>query len=161
MTTFTPSTADEVLSTVAWAAAEESPLEILGHGSKRGIGRPLQSEHTLDLSKLAGVTLYEPEELVLSAKAGTPLAEIESLLAENGQQLAFEPMDYGPLLGGEAGQRHDRRRAGHEPLRPAPAEGGRGARPYPRHQSRFPVAARLSSPAAAWSRTSPATTCPS
>ncbi|TIT18925.1 MAG: FAD-binding protein [Mesorhizobium sp.] len=103
MTTFTPSTAAETLSTIAWAAAEDSPLEILGHGSKRGIGRPQQSEHTLDLSKLSGVTLYEPAELVLSAKAGTPLAEIESLLAENGQQLAFEPMDYGPLLGGEPG----------------------------------------------------------
>ncbi|RWQ37519.1 MAG: FAD-binding protein [Mesorhizobium sp.] len=104
MTTFTPSTAAETLSTVAWAAAEESPLEILGHGSKRGIGRPLQTEHTLDLSKLSGVTLYEPAELVLSAKAGTPLAEIEKLLAENGQQLAFEPLDYGPLLGGEKGK---------------------------------------------------------
>jgi glycolate oxidase FAD binding subunit len=104
LTTFTPTTAAEVLSTVAWAAAEESPLEIVGHGSKRGIGRPPQTEHALDLSKLAGVTLYEPAELVLSARAGTPLAEIEKLLAENGQQLAFEPMDYGPLLGGELGQ---------------------------------------------------------
>ncbi|RUU75312.1 glycolate oxidase subunit GlcE [Mesorhizobium sp. M7A.F.Ca.MR.362.00.0.0] len=104
MTTFTPTTSDEVLSTVAWAAAEGSPLEILGHGSKRGIGRPLQTEHTLDLSKLSGVTLYEPAELVLSAKAGTPLAEIEKLLAENGQQLSFEPMDYAPLLGGEPGK---------------------------------------------------------
>ncbi|MER8486055.1 FAD-binding protein [Mesorhizobium sp. M1322] len=104
MTTFTPSSAAETLATVAWAAAEDSPLEILGHGSKRGIGRPLQTEHTLDLSKLSGVTLYEPAELVLSAKAGTPLAEIESLLAENGQQLAFEPLDYGPLLGGEKGK---------------------------------------------------------
>ncbi|TPJ60180.1 glycolate oxidase subunit GlcE [Mesorhizobium sp. B2-6-1] len=104
MTTFTPTTPSEVLSTVAWAAAEGSPLEILGHGSKRGIGRPLQTEHTLDLSRLAGVTLYEPAELVLSAKAGTPLAEIETLLAQNGQQLAFEPMDYGPLLGGEPGK---------------------------------------------------------
>jgi glycolate oxidase FAD binding subunit len=59
---------------------------------------------TLDLSGLSGVTLYEPEELVLSAKAGTPLAEIETLLDANNQQLAFEPMDYGPLLGGSAGQ---------------------------------------------------------
>ncbi|PBB39504.1 FAD-binding protein [Mesorhizobium sp. WSM3868] len=104
MTTFTPSTPAEVLSTIQWAAAEESPLEILGHGSKRGIGRPLQTEHTLDLSTLTGVTLYEPAELVLSARAGTPLAEVEKLLAENGQQFAFEPMDYGPLLGGEPGK---------------------------------------------------------
>ncbi|WP_192248122.1 FAD-binding protein [Mesorhizobium caraganae] len=104
MTTFTPTSSTEVLSTVQWAAAEETPLETVGHGSKRGIGRPQQSEHTLDLSKLTGVTLYEPAELVLSAKAGTPLSEIESLLAQNGQQLAFEPMDYGPLLGGIKGK---------------------------------------------------------
>ncbi|TRC92659.1 FAD-binding protein [Mesorhizobium sp. WSM4303] len=104
MTTFTPTSSTEALSTVQWAAAEESPLETVGHGSKRGIGRPQQSEHMLDLSKLAGVTLYEPAELVLSAKAGTPLSEIERLLAHNGQQLAFEPMDYGPLLGGAPGK---------------------------------------------------------
>ncbi|WP_163265935.1 glycolate oxidase subunit GlcE [Chelativorans alearense] len=99
MTTFTPQTAPQVLDIVRWAVSEETPLEILGHGSKRGIGRPVQTEHVLDLSKLSGVALYEPEELVLSAKAGTPLAEIEALLAKHNQQLAFEPMDYCPLLG--------------------------------------------------------------
>ena len=76
----------------------------MGQGSKRAIGRPSQTDLTLDLSGLSGVTLYEPEELVLSVKAGTPLAEIETLLEQNSQQLAFEPMDYGPLLGGAAGQ---------------------------------------------------------
>jgi glycolate oxidase FAD binding subunit len=104
MTTLTPTSADEVLAAVQWALAEEEPLEILGHGSKRGIGQPGQAAHTLDLSSLSGVTLYEPEELVLSAKAGTPLAGIEKLLEENRQQLAFEPMDYGPLMGGSAGR---------------------------------------------------------
>ena len=102
MTTFTPTSPAETLSAVQWALAQESPLEIVGHGSKRAIGRPPQAEHTLDLSKLTGVTLYEPEELVVSARAGTPLAEIERLLAENGQEFAFEPMDYGRLNGGEA-----------------------------------------------------------
>lgn len=104
MTNFSPTSAADVLAAVQWALSEEAPLEILGHGSKRGIGRPQQTEHSLDLSQLSGVTLYEPAELVLSAKAGTPLAEIERLLADNGQQLAFEPMDYGPLLGQEAGR---------------------------------------------------------
>ncbi|WEX08471.1 FAD-binding protein [Chelativorans sp. AA-79] len=104
MATFTPETSAEVLNVVRWAAAEEAPVEVIGHGSKRGIGRPAQTEHTIDLTKLAGVTLYEPEELVLSAKAGTPIAEIERLLAEHNQQFAFEPMDYAPLLGGEAGR---------------------------------------------------------
>ena len=103
MTILTPTTADDVLSAIQWALAEETPLEIVGHGSKRGIGKPMQTGHTLDLSKLSGVTLYEPAELVLSARAGTPLAEIEKLLADNGQQFAFEPMDFAPLLGGDPG----------------------------------------------------------
>lgn len=103
MTTFTPTSPEEVLSVVQWAAAEEVPLEVLGRGSKRALGRPVQAEHGLDLSGLQGVTLYEPAELVLSARAGTPLAEIEALLALSNQEFAFEPMDYGPLLGGERG----------------------------------------------------------
>ncbi|MFN3766501.1 MAG: FAD-binding protein [Aliihoeflea sp.] len=104
MTTFTPSSAAETLDAVQWAVSEEAPLEIIGHGSKRGIGRPVQSEHAIDLSGLTGVTLYEPEELVLSARAGTPIAEIEALLKEHRQEFAFEPMDYGPLLGSEPGR---------------------------------------------------------
>ncbi|MBO6718180.1 MAG: glycolate oxidase subunit GlcE [Rhizobiaceae bacterium] len=104
MTTFTPSAASEVLDAVKWAVSEETPLEVVGHGSKRGVGRPVQTEHALDLSGLSGVTLYEPEELVLSAQAGTPLAEIEDLLERNGQQLAFEPMDCAALFGAEPGR---------------------------------------------------------
>jgi len=104
MTTFTPDTPEDVVSTLQWAAAEELPLEIVGHGSKRGIGRPINASHTLDLSRLTGVTLYEPAELVLSARAGTALSEIERLLEANHQELAFEPMDYGQLLGGTPGQ---------------------------------------------------------
>jgi glycolate oxidase FAD binding subunit len=100
MTAFTPTTTEEVREVVAWAAGEGAPLEVLGHGTKRDIGRPIQSEHVLDLSRLGGITLYEPNELVLGARAGTPIAEIEALLGEHGQQLAFEPMDYRPLLGG-------------------------------------------------------------
>ena len=60
-------------------ARDDKALEVVGHGSKRAIGRPAQTDLTLDLSGLTGITLYEPEELVLSAKAGTPLAEIEAL----------------------------------------------------------------------------------
>ncbi|MBO6727423.1 MAG: glycolate oxidase subunit GlcE [Rhizobiaceae bacterium] len=99
MTAFTPSSATEVLDTLKWAVAEETTLEIFGTGTKRGIGQPVEAEHQLDLSKLTGVTLYEPEELVLSARAGTPLAEIETLLEKHGQQLAFEPMDCSVLFG--------------------------------------------------------------
>jgi glycolate oxidase FAD binding subunit len=94
-----PRDAKDVEDAVRWALSEEKTLELIGRGSKRALGRPSQSDLTLDLSGLTGVTLYEPEELVLSAKAGTPLREIEELVAAKGQQLEFEPMDYGPVLG--------------------------------------------------------------
>jgi len=97
--TLKPRDAADVEAAVQWALAEGKTLEIVGHGSKRGIGRAAQWDIGLDLSALSGVTLYEPEELILSAKAGTPLADIESLLAQHNQELAFEPMDYGPVFG--------------------------------------------------------------
>jgi glycolate oxidase FAD binding subunit len=84
---------------VQWALAQTKSLEIVGHGTKRALGRPAQVDATLDVAALAGITLYEPEELVLSARAGTPLAEIAAAIDAKGQQLAFEPMDYAPLLG--------------------------------------------------------------
>jgi glycolate oxidase FAD binding subunit len=98
-----PRDAADVEAAVGWALAGGKTLEIVGRGTKRAIGRAAQWDATLDLSALTGVTLYEPEELVLSAKAGTPLAEVEALAAASGQELAFEPMDYGPLLGVAAG----------------------------------------------------------
>ena len=102
--TLKPRDAKEVEDDLRWALDGDKALEIVGAGSKRAIGRPSQTDFTLDLSSLTGVTLYEPEELVLTARAGTPIAEIEALVASKGQQLAFEPMDYGPVLGGAAGQ---------------------------------------------------------
>jgi glycolate dehydrogenase FAD-binding subunit len=92
----------EAEDAVRWALGNEKSLELAGQGTKRAVGRPSQTDLTLDVSGLTGVTLYEPAELVLSARTGTPLAEIEALLEKNNQVLAFEPIDYGPLLGGEA-----------------------------------------------------------
>ena len=100
--TLKPRDAKEVEEAVRWALGNDKSLELAGQGTKRGIGRPSQTDLTLDLSGLTGVTLYEPAELVLSARAGTPIDEIEVLLEKNNQELAFEPMDYGPLFGGEA-----------------------------------------------------------
>src|SRR5262249_48021377 len=102
--TVQPRDGKDVEAAVQWALAESKTVEIVGHGSKRAIGRPAQPDPPLNPSTLPGVTLYDPEELVLPAKAGTPLAEIEALLAANGQQLAFEPMDYADVLGGDAGR---------------------------------------------------------
>jgi glycolate oxidase FAD binding subunit len=98
-----PRDAAETEQAIQWALAGGKTFELVGHGTKRAIGRAAQWDATLDLSGLSGVALYEPEELVLSAKAGTPLAEIEALVAASHQELAFEPMDYGSLLGTAAG----------------------------------------------------------
>src|SRR5262245_39436887 len=88
------------------AAVKESagPLEIVGAGSKRGLGRPVNTGEVLELSRLSGITLYEPEELVLTAGCGTRLTEIEQALAARKQILAFEPPDLGPLYGRPAGE---------------------------------------------------------
>ncbi len=101
--TLKPGDAEQVREVVAWAAAEAAPIEVLGGGSKRHLGRPTQVTHGLDVSALSGITLYEPAELVLGAGAGTKLTEIEAALAEHRQLLAFEPPDYGPLMGAAAG----------------------------------------------------------
>ena len=98
MTTFKPETPEQTLDAVKWAISEESPLEILSGGTKRRLGRPLQTPHTLDLGGLRGILFYEPDELVMGALAGTPLAEIEAAAAEQGQELAFEPPNLAPLL---------------------------------------------------------------
>jgi glycolate oxidase FAD binding subunit len=102
--TLKPRDAADVEAAVQAAVAQDKTLEIVGHGTKRAIGRAAQWDLTLDLSGLSGVTLYEPAELVLSAKAGTPLAEIEALLEQNGQQLAFEPMGCGLIFGDSRGR---------------------------------------------------------
>jgi glycolate oxidase FAD binding subunit len=99
MTLHTPSTEEEAGAVVAEAAARRTPLSLMGGGTKADIGRPAQTAATLSSAGLTGVTLYEPAEMVIGARAGTPLAEVVRTLAEKGQELTFEPMDYRPLLG--------------------------------------------------------------
>src|SRR4051794_23305105 len=99
MSLFSPSTEQVVSTIVADAAAQRTPLSLLGGGTKADIGRPAQTAVTLSAAALTGVTLYEPSEMVIGARAGTPLAEVVRTLAEKGQELTFEPMDYRPLLG--------------------------------------------------------------
>ncbi len=84
------------------AAAAGQPLIVRGHGTKATLGRPPALGDVLDLSGLSGVTLYEPEELVLSAMAGTPLADVEAMLAAHDQMLAFEPAHLAALLDPQA-----------------------------------------------------------
>ena len=105
MTRLAPADLGELRDQIAGALAAQEPIELVAGGSKRGLGRPVQAAHQLDLTRLSGIRDYAPSELVLTAGAGTPLADIERALEEAGQMLAFEPPDWRGLLGtgGQAG----------------------------------------------------------
>ncbi len=87
--------------TIRKAAAEQNLLRIRGSGSKDFYGLALIGD-VLDTRPLAGIIDYDPTELVITARAGTPLREVEKALADRGQMLAFEPPHFGPdaTLGG-------------------------------------------------------------
>lgn len=98
-----PSDAGELQEAVCEAVAAATPIEARAGGSKRDIGAPGRHTRLIDVSSFNGVVDYEPSELVLTVRPATPLREVEALLAENGQMLAFEPIDHGPLFGRPAG----------------------------------------------------------
>ena len=77
------------------AAASATPLRIRGSGSKDFYGQSLQGD-VIDMAPFAGVISYEPSELVVTVRGGTRLAELEALLASQGQCLPFEPPHFGP-----------------------------------------------------------------
>ena len=81
--------------TIRAASAKKSPLRLRGSGSKDFYGVRLDGE-ILDTRAYSGIVEYEPTELVFTARAGTPLREVEAALAENGQTLPFEPPHFGP-----------------------------------------------------------------
>ncbi|MGA7809637.1 FAD-binding protein [Bradyrhizobium sp.] len=91
--------AADVEQAVRAAIADQQPLEILGHGSRRLIGQPMATNAVLDLSALNAVTSYEPNELIITVEAGAPLSDVMSLIDSKNQQFAFEPVDTATLLG--------------------------------------------------------------
>jgi len=97
-----PKSEKEVADLIKQFYKSNTPIEIIGSGSKRSIGKPLQCAQTLSLSKLSGIIEYLPEELYIKVKAGTSIYEIESELKKNKQQLAFEPIDFGFLFLGKS-----------------------------------------------------------
>mgnify|MGYP001767344883 CR=1 FL=1 len=99
MTHYAPTTEAEVVEAVRAARAAKTTLRIVGGGTRGGYGRPVVADATLSLASLTGITLYEPAEMVIGAWAGTPLTEIEQLLAKNRHMLPFEPVDYRPIYG--------------------------------------------------------------
>jgi glycolate oxidase FAD binding subunit len=91
----------DVVDQVRAAREHHRTLEIIGGGTRRSFGRPTQCDDVLDLSGLSGIVDYEPEELIVTAKSGTPFDEIEDVLATKNQRLGFEPQDWRALLGSQ------------------------------------------------------------
>jgi glycolate oxidase FAD binding subunit len=93
--------ADEagIQDAVATAMAGRTKLLVQGNATKAGMLRPVRADRVLSTAGLSGITLYSPSELIISAWAGTPVAEIEAALAGKGQQLTAEPPDLSGLLG--------------------------------------------------------------
>ncbi len=92
----------DIQEALRWARDGNRALEIFGGGSKRAIGRPIKNAHRLCLKALSGILFHHPEELVISARAATPMRDINAALAAKGQMLAFEPPDWSALFGHNA-----------------------------------------------------------
>ena len=98
-----PTSVEQLCAVVADAAAAGERLEIRGGGTKALVGAPREAR-LLDMRGLAGVIDYDPAELVITLRAGTPLREVTELLALNGQHLPFEPWDHAPLFDKPVGE---------------------------------------------------------
>jgi glycolate oxidase FAD binding subunit len=103
-----PAPLDQMRQRILQAVAQRTPLRIQGGGSKAflrgaagttGVAVTPAPATLLDTRAWQGITSYEPSELVITARAGTPLAELEAVLAAHGQCLAFEPPHFGPIGG--------------------------------------------------------------
>lgn len=97
-----PTTPDELCDVIADATTTSTKLRLRGGGTKDTIGAPCEAQ-IVDMRSFAGVIDYDPPELVLTVGAGTPLAQIEALVASEGQMLPFDPFDHGAMLGNEGG----------------------------------------------------------
>jgi glycolate oxidase FAD binding subunit len=96
MNVMEPDTEAGIIEVIRGAVSTGHPLEIAGNETKRGLGLPLQG-NLLSLAGFSGIIACEPEEMIITARAGTPLVEIEQALARHGQCLAFEPSSWSGL----------------------------------------------------------------
>jgi glycolate oxidase FAD binding subunit len=99
VTLFTPRTEAEAAQIIADLALTKQTVTIQGGATRAGIGRPNQTEATISTVRLTGVTLHEPAELVISARGGATVSEVEATLAAKNQMLPFEPTDHRTLFG--------------------------------------------------------------
>ena len=102
--TIKPNSEEAIAEAIKYCYKKNIPLEINGLSSKKNIGKNFQSQKTLDLSNYSGVIKYEPEELYIKVKSGTPIKEIKEELDKKNQQFAFEPNDFGFLFSGTSNE---------------------------------------------------------
>jgi len=100
---WTPETEAQLQDAVLQAREEKQPVSVLGHGTKKDYGRPTNGAKPICVSGLSGIVEYQPEELIVTVRSGTPLVALELELMSRRQHLVFEPADWGPVLGAEAG----------------------------------------------------------
>jgi glycolate oxidase FAD binding subunit len=93
-----PSDEAAIAAVVADAAATRQPMVVFGNATKSAMLRPVQAARSLTTSAHTGISLYSPKELIIAARAGTPLSEVEAVLAEHGQHLIAEPPNLAALF---------------------------------------------------------------
>jgi glycolate oxidase FAD binding subunit len=93
---------EQIVDFVRAARADKTPFEIVAAGTRRAAGNPMAELPLLDVSGVSGIIEYQPEELIVTARPGTKLAELKAALAEKNQCLGFDPVDW-VLLGGAGG----------------------------------------------------------
>ena len=101
MNQYAPTSDDDVVEIIRAAIANDTAIEVAGNLTRQALGRPVDATTKLSTRDLRGVHFYEPSELVVSLKPGTTMRELTDLLDQHGQELAFEPIDYGCLFGTE------------------------------------------------------------
>ncbi len=94
-----PRSEQEIADYINNAYVHVKPVEIIGGGTRSGLGHQVIARSKVSLENHAGIKLYEPEALTLVAKAGTPLKQLQETLMENGQRLPFEPMSHQAIFG--------------------------------------------------------------
>ncbi len=97
--TLDPSSEEEAAAAVLEARGARKTLRLEGGGTRSGFGRSVEADSVITTRRLRGITLHEPAELVIAARGGTPVRDLEAALAAHGQRLPVEPMDHRPLYG--------------------------------------------------------------
>ncbi len=92
---------EEAAGMIRAAAAAGRRLQISGGNTRSGFGNRVEADAVLRSAAISGIVAYDPAEMVMTARAGTPVAEIEEILLENNQMLAFEPIDHRTVMGTE------------------------------------------------------------